>query len=142
MFRGFVYGGLLRIYHDRHWFFLALISSLLFAAAHLYYLFIYGIASLAPFIEITAIGTALSVAYYYSGGNLVVPAIIHGLFDASGFIAADISPEAGLALRQFLLWAGVLSAFVLLAHRRRRKNKPADLRMPDPFFAEKGDHDE
>lgn len=45
IFRGFIYGGLLVLFKDRHWLSLAFFSSILFAAAHLYYALVYGIAS-------------------------------------------------------------------------------------------------
>ena len=121
IFRGFVFGGLLRIYKNRHWLFFAFISSALFAGAHLYYLVIYGTASLVLFAEIVAIGMAMAVTYYYSGGNLLVPAMLHGAFDAAGFIASDISPELGIALRQLMIWTGILVAFGFFVRRKRRQ---------------------
>jgi len=121
IFRGFVFGGLLKLYQGRHWLFLAFISSVLFAAAHLYYLLIYGAASLIQFTEIVAIGMALAGTFYLSGCNLFIPAMIHGAFDGAGFIAAEISPETGIALRQIMIWAGLIAAAVLYLQRKKRR---------------------
>jgi membrane protease YdiL (CAAX protease family) len=90
IFRGFVFGGLLRLFGPRHWLALAFASSVLFAVAHLYYVLTYGVASLIPFVNIVAIGMALAIAYYRSGGNLLVPDLIHGVFDATGFMAVAV----------------------------------------------------
>jgi membrane protease YdiL (CAAX protease family) len=125
IFRGFVFGRMLRLYPERHWLLIALLSSLLFAAAHLYYILIFGIASLVPLTEIITIGMALAVTYYLSGGNLLIPALIHGAFDASGFVAAGISPEIGIALRQAMILAGVLVAFSFFARRPMPKRRPS-----------------
>jgi membrane protease YdiL (CAAX protease family) len=56
IFRGFVFGGLLSLFGVRHWLALAFLSSVLFAAVHLYYLLTYGVASLVPFLDIVAVG--------------------------------------------------------------------------------------
>jgi len=120
IFRGFIFGGLLRIYRNQHWIFLVFISSILFAAVHLYYMVIYGLASLIPLVEIVAIGMALSFAYYLSGGNLLIPSLIHGAFDATGFISEDISEVAGLALRVSMILIGLVVAFIMY----RRRNRP------------------
>ncbi len=120
IFRGFVFGGLLKLYQNRHWILLASISSVLFAAAHLYYLLIYGAASLVPFAEIVTIGMAMAATFYFSGGNLLIPAMLHGAFDAAGFIATDISPETGIVMRQLMIIAGLITAAALYRSRRRR----------------------
>jgi membrane protease YdiL (CAAX protease family) len=122
IFRGFVFGGLLTIYHNRHWIFLAFVSSVLFAAVHFYYLVVFGLASIIPFAEIVMIGMALGFAYYLSGGNLLIPALIHGAFDATGFIAEDISEGIGFALRFSMVLIGLLVAFMMY----RRRNRPAE----------------
>lgn len=115
VFRGFVYGGLLNLFRNRHWLSLAFLSSLLFAAAHLYYALVYGIASLALFTELVAIGLALAVTYYLSGGNLFIPALLHGVYDASGFISVAVSQEAGIFLRISMMLVGIVMALTLLA---------------------------
>jgi membrane protease YdiL (CAAX protease family) len=124
IFRGFVFGRMLRLYPERHWLLLAFLSSLLFAAAHLYYVLIFGIASLVPLTEIITIGMAMAITYYLSGGNLIIPALIHGAFDASGFVAAGISAEIGMALRQSMILAGVIVAFSFVGRRRGTNTSP------------------
>lgn len=124
IFRGFVFGRMLRLYPNRHWFLLAVLSSLLFAVAHLYYIVIYGVASLVPLTEVFAIGVAMAVTYYLSGGNLIVPALIHGAFDASGFVAAGISPEIGELLRQTMILAGLIVAFFFFGRHAGTSRSP------------------
>jgi membrane protease YdiL (CAAX protease family) len=120
IFRGFVYGGLLNLFKGCHWLFLAFISSVLFALVHLYYAAVYGIASIIPFIDIVAIAMALSITYYLSGGNRLIPALIHGAFDATGFLAVAVSPKVGLSLRGLLTLSGLVLA-VMLARRHAGK---------------------
>jgi membrane protease YdiL (CAAX protease family) len=113
IFRGFVYGGLLNLFKSRHWLGLAFFSSALFAIAHLYYALVYGIASLIIFVELFAVGTGLAVPYYLSGGNLFIPIILHGLYDATGFLAVAVSEEVGILLRTSMIGVGIIVAFVL-----------------------------
>lgn len=117
LFRGFMYGGLLSLFKDRHWFSIALVSSLLFAAAHLYYAVVYGIASVVLFIDITTFGMAMAITYYLSGGNLFIPAMIHGAYDATGFLGIAVSPDVGVLLRGSMIAIGVIVAGALLIQR-------------------------
>lgn len=114
LFRGFMYGGLLSLFRDHHWFSLAFVSSILFAAVHLYYAFIYGIASLVPFTDLVTFGMAMAATYYLSGGNLLVPALIHGVYDATGFIGIAVSSDIGILLRSLMILIGVIIAITLL----------------------------
>ncbi len=114
LFRGFMYGGLLRLFGDSHWLSLAFISSILFAAAHLYYAFVYGIASLVPFTDLVTFGMAMAVTYYLSGGNLLIPALIHGVYDTTGFIGIAVSPGVGVFLRNSMILIGIIIAIALL----------------------------
>lgn len=122
IFRGFLFGGLLALFGTRHWLLFALLSSILFAAVHLYYVVTYGIASSIPLLDIVAIGMALAITYYHSGGNLLVPALIHGVYDATGFMAVAVSPQVGFQLRGMLLLVGVIAA-VRMAFDRYRASK-------------------
>jgi len=115
LFRGFVFGGLLRIFQGRHWIALALVSSVLFALAHAYYLIIFGLASVIFFLDIVAVGMALAFAYYFSRGNLVAPALLHGFFDATAFLNVATGSNIGLLLRLLLIIFGLLLAFYLAA---------------------------
>jgi len=117
LFRGFMYGGLLSMTRGRHWFVLAVVSSFLFAAVHGYYVVTYEVASVVPFITIVTFSVAMSVAYYWSGGNLLVPALIHGVYDATGFLGVATSSEVGLYARGVLIFVGVVFAGVFLVRR-------------------------
>ena len=101
---------------------LAFVSSILFATVHLYYAFTYGVASLIPFVDIVAIGMAFAITYYRSGGNLLIPALIHGVYDATGFLAVAISSNLGLYLRGLLIFIGIIVALTLF--RRHGPIKP------------------
>jgi membrane protease YdiL (CAAX protease family) len=103
LFRGFVFGGMLAIFKNRHWLVLAFASSVLFAAVHLYYGLVYGVASLVLFTNLVAFGMATAVTYYLSGGNLLIPTLIHGAYDATGFLTVAISVETGIFLREVML---------------------------------------
>jgi membrane protease YdiL (CAAX protease family) len=123
LFRGFIYGGLLSIFKERHWLSLALVSSLLFAAAHLYYAVVYGVDSVIPFIDLTTFGMAVAITYYLSNGNLFIPAMIHGAYDATGFLGIAVSPEVGILFRGALISIGVVVASALLMQKTfRRRN--------------------
>lgn len=122
IFRGFIYGYLLSLFRGRHWFSLALVSSVLFAAAHLYYAFVYGAASLIQFTDLVTFGMAMSSAYYLSGGNLVVPALLHGLYDATGFIGVATSPDIGASMRLSMIALGLGTAALLFVQRMRSRN--------------------
>jgi membrane protease YdiL (CAAX protease family) len=120
IFRGFVYGGLLNLYKGQHWLSLAFLSSLFFAVAHLYYALVYGIASLIALADLIAFSMAMSFAYYFSGGNVLVPALIHGLYDAGGFLAVAVSPQASSAFRGGMIVLGVVVAMVLAGRSLRK----------------------
>lgn len=120
IFRGFVYGGLLNIYQRKHWLSFAFISSIFFALAHLYYALVYGIASLIAFADLLAFSMAMCFTYYFSGGNLLLPALIHGLYDAGGFLAVAVSPVASSAFRGMMIVTGVVIALVLAAKSLRK----------------------
>ena len=122
IFRGFIYGGLLSLYRDKHWLSLALISSILFALAHLYYVFVYGIASLVQLTDIVTFGMAMASTYYISGGNLLIPAVIHGIYDATGFLGVAISPEIGMYLRGIMILTGMLFAVIVYIQRTLGKS--------------------
>lgn len=115
IFRGFIYGGLLNLFNNHHWLSLAFLSSILFASVHLYYAFEYGIVSAIMFTQLIAFGMAMAFSYYLSEGNLLVPAILHGLFDAFGFLTSAVSLELGATLRYdlFFLSLAILGIVVL-----------------------------
>jgi membrane protease YdiL (CAAX protease family) len=122
IFRGFVFGGLLSFFRNRHWLTLALVSSIFFAAAHLYYAVVYQVASLVQFVELVAFGMAMAATYYISGGNLAAPALIHGAFDATSFIGVATTGTIGNLLREFMILIGIIVAIVIFAERRMNNN--------------------
>ncbi len=124
LFRGFVYGGLLSLYRRHHWLALAFLSSMFFAVAHLYYASVYGVASLVAFADLMAFGMAMSFTYYFSGGNLLVPALIHGLYDAGGFLAVAVSPSVGAGFRSVMIAAGIAVAVGMAARSLRKPASP------------------
>ncbi len=119
LFRGFVYGGLLSLSNNRHWLSLAFFSALLFAGVHLYYIFVYGLVSLIQLTDLVTFGMAMAATYYYSGGNLLVPAMVHGAYDATAFVGVATSTAIGVALREIMILIGVIVAVVLFAQRGR-----------------------
>ena len=118
LFRGFIYGGLLTIFKAKHWISLSLISAVLFAAVHLYYVVTYGVASAIPLIDLVTFGMAMAMTYYLSSGNLVVPTIIHGIYDATAFAGVATSTTIGLILRTTFIIIGIIFATIYI----RRKN--------------------
>lgn len=123
IFRGFIFGGLLDIFKNRHWLTLAFVSSLLFAAVHLYYALVYEAASLIQFTDLVTFAMAMAVTYYLSGGNLFVPALIHGVYDATGFIGVATTMNVGVLLRSFLILFSIIVAIVVLVQTRSKRNK-------------------
>lgn len=122
IFRGFVFGGLTTLFKDAHWLSLAFFSSLLFAGTHLYYAFTYGIASLIPFADLVTFGMALAITYYLSGGNLFVPSLIHGGYNATAFVGVATRQDIGTLLRLLMIIMGLVAGLALLLERMRKKS--------------------
>ncbi len=135
LFRGFIYGGLLNITKGKHWLPLAVLSAVLFAAVHGYYAVTYESASVVPFITITTFGFAMCATYYYSGGNILLPALIHGAYDATGFLTIAISTDVGLAARGALTFVGIAFAVYLLLKKIIMKPNP-NPQPPSPLPSE------
>jgi len=123
IFRGFVFGGLLNIFKNRNWLILALVSSVLFGAVHLYYAQTYDLASLVPYAELVTFGMAMAGTYYLSGGNLFAAALIHGSYDATAYVSVATSTFVGDGLRAFMIVLGVIVAFVMYIQRGSRKDQ-------------------
>jgi membrane protease YdiL (CAAX protease family) len=119
LFRGFVFGGLLSLLSNRHWLTLSFVSSVSFAAAHPYYAVVYGAASAVQFADLATFGMAMAATYYFSCGNLLVPAVIHGAYDAVGFLGVATSPGMGATLRGLTILVGLVAALTLLIQRIR-----------------------
>ncbi len=123
MFRGFVFGGLLALFGERRWLMLAFVSSLLFAVVHLYYALVYGVAALIPFISIVAIGLALAITYYKTRGNLLIPALIHGVYDATGFLTVAVSTQLGARARGIFVIICITVAVLAVIDNRRKRDR-------------------
>ena len=100
LFRGFVLGGALLLFGTKRWKWHAVWTSLLFTGVHLYYGLTYLEISPLFYVQIFLLGLAFAFAYVRSGGNLLVVALLHGLYDATSF-------------SQFLPWIGLEGAAVL-----------------------------
>ena len=124
LFRGFMYGGLLNITKGKHWLPLALISSVMFASVHAYYAVTYGVASSVVFIELIAFGVAMAVTYYWTGGNLIAAIVIHGLYDATGFLGVATTTLIGGIARGILIAVGVAFAAIYLPSKIRLTPAP------------------
>jgi membrane protease YdiL (CAAX protease family) len=122
LFRGFVFGGLLSVFKNKHWLSLALISSILFAVVHLYYATTYEVASLVPFAGLIAFGMAMAATYNVSGGNLIVPALIHGAWDATAFIGVATSTTISDQLEELMIAIGIIFAIAIFAQQKMSKN--------------------
>ncbi len=132
LFRGFIYGGLLSISKGRYWIPLAIVSSVMFASVHAYYAFTYGIASVLPFIELITFGLAMCIAYYWSGGNILVLALIHGLFDATDFLGVATTNQIGQAAQLAMIFVGLGFAAVYLPKKISMSKKPKPEVSPEP----------
>jgi len=117
LFTGFAYGGLLSMSKGKHWLPLAVGSALLFTFAHAYYALTYEAAAVIPFITLATFGFAMAATYYWSGGNLLIPILIHGLYDATGFLGVATTAEIGLISRGALIFVGVAFAIFYFLKR-------------------------
>lgn len=119
IFRGFMYGGLLNLTGGKHWLPLAIVSSLMFTAVHAYYAVTYQIASVLAFIQLTVFGIAMGITYYWSGGNILVPALIHGVYDATGFLGVATNTTIGTIARFVFIGVGLVFAVIYLTPKLR-----------------------
>jgi membrane protease YdiL (CAAX protease family) len=109
IFRGWIFGFWMG--RTNSWLTPAILSSGLFAAVHVYYGTTYGLAALLIFPTLFLLGFAFAATYRYSGGNLVVVAIIHGVNDGAAYVTL-VSPDAGAELRYGLILVGAVVGLV------------------------------
>ncbi len=109
IFRGYIFG----YWRDRPgtWFGPAIWTSIVFAGVHLYYGTTYGPAYPLIFPSLFLTGFALAATYRFSGGNLVVPALLHGAYDATAFLTL-VSTDLGVGLRYLLILAGLVVCLI------------------------------
>jgi membrane protease YdiL (CAAX protease family) len=128
IFRGFIFG----YWRDRSgpWMVPAVWTSVVFAGVHLYYGTTYGAAAPLIFPGLFLLGFAFAATYRFSGGNLVVPALLHGAHDAASFLS-PISEEWSLIASYSLVLVGAL---IGLIHYLRNDSAPqVPIGPPSPF---------
>lgn len=111
IFRGWLFGAWLA--RGASWLRPAVGTSALFAGVHLYYGLTYGAASPILYQELFLTGLAFAATYHLSGGNLLVPAALHGAHDALAFLFL-VAPGADLAVSYGFV---IVAALVGLAYR-------------------------
>ena len=109
IFRGFMFG----YWRDRSgpWIVPATWTSVVFAGIHLYYGTTYGLAAPLLFPGLFLMGFAFAATYRFSGGNLVVPAALHGAHDAAAFLTL-VSYELGIVLSYLIVLVGGLIGLI------------------------------
>lgn len=108
LFRGFMFGKLKEILGNVHWIYPAVISSLIFTVVHFYYYIIFGNIALVQFSQLMMFSIGMCGAYHMSGGNLIVPAFLHGALDATSFLMIAIPNFfIGLNLKLLLILVGI-----------------------------------
>jgi membrane protease YdiL (CAAX protease family) len=114
IFRGWIFG----YWRDvpGSWIGPATWTSVVFAGVHLYYGFTYGAASPLIFPTLFLTGFALAATYRYSGGNLLVPALLHGENDASAYLTIPLG-WVGDAIHYGVILVG--AAWALALHLTR-----------------------
>jgi membrane protease YdiL (CAAX protease family) len=110
IFRGWIFGYWTA--RSRSWVGPAGWTSAIFAGVHLYYGTTYGAAAPLIFPTLFLMGFAFAAAYRFSGGNLVVPALLHGANDAGAYLTL-VSEAAGLLFHYLLIVAGGLIALIV-----------------------------
>ncbi|MCI4368161.1 MAG: CPBP family intramembrane metalloprotease [Thermoplasmata archaeon] len=128
IFRGWVFGyWLTRAPSD--WKLHALWTSALFAGVHLYYGVTYLAAAPLQYSTLFLAGLGFAYAVRYSGGCLVIVALLHGADDASAFLAGTVSPVAGDALHYGLILLGLLFALIVYLREQAKLAPPSP-----PYF--------
>ena len=121
IFRGWIFG--FWTARPGSWLVPATWTSLLFAGVHLYYGTTYGIVAPLIFPTLFFTGFAFAATFRASGGNLVVVALLHGVFDASAFLTL-INEGAGISLRYLVIFVGAVVALVLWFRRSEPPLRP------------------
>ncbi len=109
IFRGWIFG--YWVGAGRGWVGPAAWTSALFAGVHLYYGTTYGVVSPLIFPTLFLAGFAFAATYRYSRGNLLVPALLHGQFDATSYLSL-VSLPVSLALHYGVILLGGLVALI------------------------------
>ncbi len=135
LFRGFVYGGLLKLSKGRFWVPLAVLSALLFASAHGYYALTYGVASPVFIIQLISFGVGSAFIYRVTGGNLVAVSVIHGTNDAIGFLGVATTKEVSLIAQGIFVGIGAFVGLYYLLVLKPRQSVQSSRSPPTPTVA-------
>ncbi len=114
LFRGWLFGGALTLDGTGRWKTHALWTTLVFTLVHVYYAQTYLEVSPLYYVQIFLLGLGFAIAYYRSGGNVLMIAALHALFDITSF-AYFISVPLSEGLRFGFLAAAAIFALVLAA---------------------------
>jgi predicted CoA-binding protein/membrane protease YdiL (CAAX protease family) len=120
IFRGWIFGSWRA--QGGTWIGPAAWTSAVFAGVHVYYTTTYGITAPVILPTLFLLGFAFAATFHFSGGNLLVPAALHGAYDASAFLYL-ISQDAGLLLRFGLVLVGALLALLTALGIRPRTSE-------------------
>lgn len=121
IFRGWIFGFWLG--RSSGWLGPAIWTSVLFAGVHLYYGTTYGVAAPLIFPTLFLTGFGFAAAMRYSGGNIVVIALLHGATDAAAYLTL-VSTTAGDALHYGLVLIGLLVALATYLSTSYRAFQP------------------
>lgn len=124
IFRGWIFGYWLQR-PNASWLGAAIWTSVLFAGVHLYYGTTYGAAYPILFVPLFFLGFSFAATVKYSGGNLVVVALLHGGYDAISF-AYLLNPNLSDGLHVLLIVVGLTVALVLYVRSRSTRPPPVE----------------
>ncbi|MGA8664129.1 MAG: CPBP family intramembrane glutamic endopeptidase [Thermoplasmata archaeon] len=124
IFRGWIFG--FWAARPGSWLTPAVWTSALFAAVHLYYGTTYGAAAPLIFPTLFFAGFGFAAAFRASGGNLVVIALLHGIFDASAYLTL-LNLDVGVAIRYGVIFAGLVVALLVYMRLVRGPSHPFGL---------------
>ena len=121
IFRGWIFG--FWAGRTRSWLTPAILSSALFAGLHVYYGTTYGAAAPLVFPTLFLVGFAFAATYRSTGGNLIVPAALHGANDAAAYLTL-VSLAAGTDLHWVLVLGGAVVGLTYYLSRTSATNTP------------------
>ena len=123
LFRGWLFGSVLTLDGTARWRGHALWTTLVFTGVHVYYAQTYLEVSPLFYVQIFLLGLAFAIAYYKSGGNLLVVALLHASFDVISF-ASFVNQDVSLGAHYGLLVASALFAVALAYWKRGPQPRP------------------
>jgi len=123
IFRGWIFG--FWVGRSSRWLAPAILSSALFAGVHIYYGTTYGIAAPLIFPTLFFTGFAFAATYRGNGGNLFVPAALHGGNDAAAYLTL-VSLSVGTDLHWALVLGAGLVGLLYYIHLRSGSGGPVD----------------